>query len=128
MAMRNYGIEGIGMVLTYNELETLLKDNNIKYTEINDFVYEIRNATYFWEVVGALLKYDENMWFRNDIINYNYEDIIIIDLDKYTLFNSYKDLNEIYEELKEKFKEVGIIINDKFIEEHFGKYEGSYYG
>ena len=42
-------------------------------------------------------------------------------------FERYNSFEEIKEELKFNYKDFGIELDDKFIEEHFGRFSGVYY-
>lgn len=139
MAMRTYGIETKGMVLTLNELQTLLtlnKDNitydfgdidNIDFDEIIDFSYTINFATFIGEFNGYLDidKTQERVYFGDRFGGG--EDIILLELMKNNLYEKYNNRDEVIAELKEDLKAVGIIVNNDFIEQHFGYISGSYF-
>lgn len=139
MAMRTYGVETKGMVLTLNELQTLLtlnKDNitydfgdidNIDFDEIIDFSYTINFATFIGEFNGYLDidKTQERVYFGDRFGGG--EDIILLELMKNNLYEKYNNRDEVIAELKEDLKAVGIIVNNDFIEQHFGYISGSYF-
>ena len=139
MAMRTYGVETKGMVLTLNELQTLLtlnKDNitydfgdidNIDFDEIIDFSYTINFATFIGEFNGYLDtdKTQERVYFGDRFGGG--EDIIILELMKNNLYEKYNNRDEVIAELKEDLKAVGIIVDNDFIEQHFGYISGSYF-
>lgn len=139
MAMRTYGVETKGMVLTLNELQTLLtlnKDNitydfgdidNIDFDEIIDFSYTINFATFIGEFIGYLDtdKTQERVYFGDRFGGG--EDIIILELMKNNLYEKYNNRDEVIAELKEDLKAVGIIVDNDFIEQHFGYISGSYF-
>ena len=58
---------------------------------------------------------------------YNGDDIILLELQKDTLYEKYNDRAEIIAELKNNLKEVGIIVDDDYINKHFGYVNGSYF-
>ena len=138
MAMRTYGVETKGMVLTLNELQTLLtlnKDNitydfgdidNIDFDEIIDFSYTINFATFIGEFNGYLDidKTQERVYYGDRYGGG--EDIILFELKKNNLFEKYENRDEIIAELKETLSNVGIIVDNDYIEEHFGYVSGSY--
>lgn len=139
MAMRTYGVETKGMILTLNELQTLLtlnKDNitydfgdinNIDFDEIIDFSYTINFATFIGEFNGYLDtdKTQERIYFGDRFGGG--EDIIILELMKNNLYEKYNNRDEVIAELKEDLKAVGIIVDNDFIEQHFGYISGSYF-
>lgn len=139
MAMRTYGVETKGMVLTLNELQTLLtlnKDNitydfgdidNIDFDEIIDFSYTINFATFIGEFNGYLDidKTQERVYFGDRFGGG--EDIILLELMKNNLYEKYNNRDEVIAELKEDLKAVGIIVNNDFIEQHFGYISGSHF-
>lgn len=139
MAMRTYGVETKGMVLTLNELQTLLtlnKDNitydfgdidNIDFDEIIDFSYTINFATFIGEFNGYLdTDKTQNRIYYGDRFGGG-EDIILLELMKNNLYEKYNNRDEVIAELKEDLKAVGIIVDNDFIEQHFGYISGSYF-
>jgi len=141
MAMRTYGVETKGMILTLNELRTLLTSNkeniknkdlfvdidNIEFDEIIDFTYNINFATFIGDFNGYLEvdKTQERVYFGGKFDSG--EDIILIELMKNNLFEKYNNRDEIIEELKEDLSNVGIIVDNYYIEGHFGYISGSYF-
>lgn len=141
MAMRTYGVETKGMILTLNELRTLLTSNkeniknkdlfvdidNIEFDEIIDFTYNINFATFIGDFNGYLEidKTQERVYFGGRFDSG--EDVILIELMKNNLFEKYNNRDEIIEELKEDLSNVGIIVDNYYIEEHFGYISGSYF-
>ena len=61
------------------------------------------------------------------IEDYNGDDIILLELQKDTLYEKYNDRAEIIAELKNNLKEVGIVVDDDYINKHFGYVNGSFY-
>ena len=132
MAMRTYGVETKGMILTLNELRTLLTSNkeniknkdlfvdidNIEFDEIIDFTYNINFATFIGDFNGYLEvdKTQERFYFGGRFDSG--EDVILIELMKNNLFEKYNNRDEIIEELKEDLSNVGIIVDNYYIEEH----------
>lgn len=135
MSMRTYGVQTKGMVITLNDFQMLLSLNketidkssfkdidNADFDEIIDFSYSINNACFIGEFEGYL-----ETDLMGDRIFYNDDDIILIELQKDTLYDKYNNKIEIIEELKNNLKEVGIIVDNDYIEKHYGYINGSYY-
>lgn len=141
MAMRTYGVETKGMIIKLNDLQVLIslnKENiknkdlfvdidNVEFDEIIDFTYNINFATFIGDFNGYLEvdKTQERVYFGDRFDSG--EDIILIELMKNNLFEKYNNRNEIIEELKEDLSNVGIIVDNDYIEEHFGYISGNYY-
>lgn len=142
MSMMTYGVQSKCMVLKYKDLAELLFKNkqkiqekeyfdftninsvdDIDFSDICDFAYYINYACYFGDITGYLILQDD----ESKTINYENEDIIIIELEKDDLFHCYKDYTEIYDELIKDFQDVGIDIDINYIKEHFGTLNASYY-
>ena len=132
MSMRTYGIETKGVVLRYGELVDLLKANkntikglsseeidNEEY-ELIDFTYDIDFATYYSEFDGYidLEQSGEREYFE-------YEDIILLELKKNNLFEKYENQEEIYDELIDTLKQVGINVDRDYIVNHYGYINGT---
>ena len=140
MAMRTHGVETKGMILTINELQNLMKLNkenieqkfeledidNIEFEDILDFTYNINFATFIGEFNGYLDidKTQERMYFGDRY--YGSEDIILFELMKNNLYEKYNNREEIIQELKDDLKAVGIIVDNNYVERHFGYICGSY--
>ena len=135
MSMRTYGVQTKGMVVTLNDFQVLLslnketidknlfKDvNNLDFSEVIDFSYLINNACFIGEFEGYL-----ETDLEEDRIYYNDDDIILLELQKDTLYEKYNDRAEIIAELKDNLKEVGIVVDDDYINKHFGYVNGSYF-
>lgn len=151
MSMRTYGVETKGMAFELTDFQRLMNSNvkgiinsgilekmGIKditssndldlidlldFTDIIDFTYEIEFATFIGEFEGYLEvdKTQERTYFNGD-------DIIILELKKYhSLYEKYENRDEIIAELKETLSKVGIEVDEKYIEEHYGFITGSYY-
>lgn len=136
MSMRTYGVQTKGMVVTLNDFQVLLSLNketinkdlfenvdNVDFSEVIDFTYEIEFATFIGEFEGYLEvdKTQERKYFNGD-------DIIILELKKYhSLYEKYENRDEIIAELKETLSKVGIEVDEEYIEEHYGFITGSYY-
>ena len=151
MSMRTYGVETKGMAFELTDFQRLMNSNvkgiinsgvlekmGIKditsssdldlidlldFTDIIDFTYEIEFATFIGEFEGYLEvdKTQERKYFNGD-------DIIILELKKYhSLYEKYENRDEIIAELKETLSKVGIEVDEKYIEEHYGFITGSYY-
>ena len=145
MSMRHYGVETKAMVLTDNEFVELLWNNRdtlggnvldyfkdvesideLDTWELVDYAYNIDYGTYLSEVDGQLILLDED---RQDNVRYFRGDcIVMFELKKDTLFTKYENIEEIYREYLERFRELGIKIDIPFIKDHFGRLECTYYG
>lgn len=139
MSMRYYAVETKGLVMTRDEFkDLLLKNNNERlrkhlgiediselddYFDVNDYPI-VDYTTYFYEIDGSL--YDIDKWEQKEF--YDGEVIVITELIKDNLYDKYNDFEEIREELKKTYSDFGIELDDKFIEEHFGRFSGVYYG
>lgn len=139
MSMRHYGVETIGLVITRDELkdliiknfETVDKEylgcNNIEELDdynVDEFVGCIDWSNIFYDIDGKLYNYDnwgEKEYFDGDII-------IITELEFNSLFEKYNNMNEIKQELKNRYEKVGIVLDDEFIDKHFGRFTGVYFG
>ena len=148
MAMRTYGVETKGMILTINELYNLIKLNkknikqkfeledrwkkvfedidNIEFEDILDFTYNINFATFIGEFNGYLDidKTQERMYFGDRYSGS--EDVILFELMKNNLYEKYNNREEIIQELKDDLKAVGIVVDNDYVERHFGYICGSY--
>lgn len=149
MSMRTYGVETIGAVITLNELQVLLSLNkeNIKqkfeltemwqeifedidnadFSEIIDFTYNIDFATFIGEFEGYLDTDETKKNFDSERIYYNGDDIVLLELKKNNLYEKYENRDEIIAELKETLSNVGILVDDDYIKQHFGYVCGSYF-
>lgn len=138
MSMRHYGVQAKCLMLNSDEFRNLIYNNrnNINELEINDiedidyefmddFIYSISNTCWFSQVDGTFKTYIDK---EEDYKYLDEEDIYIFELEKDTLFECYGGYDEIYEELQNNFKKVGIIVNKEYIKEHFGYLSASYYG
>lgn len=130
MAMRNYGVQSKCMLLKLDEFGDLCVKNGVGENEIEDLLdisYNINNSCVFMEFDGQFIPTDENGLDCNNERYFREDDIIIFELQKDTLFECYKDYNEIYEEIINNLKEINIIVDKDFVKKHFGVLEGSYY-
>ena len=148
MAMRTYGVETKGMIITLNDFQVLLSLNksnienkfelkdrwqeifedidNADFSEIIDFTYNIDLATFIGEFNGCLdIERTQERVYYGDRYGGG-EDIILFELKKNNLFEKYENRDEIITELKETLSNVGIIVDNDYIEEHFGYVSGSY--
>ena len=137
MSMRYYAVETKGLVMTRDEFkELLLKNNNerlrkhlgiediseLEDYDLNDFPI-VDYTTYFYDIDGALYNLED--WGQKEF--YDGDIIVITELMKDNLYERYNSFEEIKEELKFNYKDFGIELDDKFIEEHFGRFSGVYY-
>lgn len=144
MSMRHYGVETKALVLSDIEFTRLIWENRNTFVDkydllkgattieevdswdVVEFAYNIDYGTYLSEVDGQLILLDED---RQDNIRYFRGDcIVIFELKKDTLFTKYENIEEIYREYLDRFKELGIKIDIPFIKDHFGRLECTYYG
>ena len=144
MSMRHYGVETKALVLSDIEFTRLIWENRNTFVDkygllkdattieevdswdVVEFAYNIDYGTYISEVDGHLILLDED---RQDNIRYFRGDcIVIFELKKDTLFTKYENIEEIYREYLDRFRELGIKIDIPFIKDHFGRLECTYYG
>lgn len=144
MSMRHYGVETKALVLSDIEFTRLIWENRNTFVDkyglledatnieevdswdVVEFAYNIDYGTYLSEVDGQLILLDED---RQDNIRYFRGDcIVIFELKKDTLFTKYENIEEIYREYLDRFKDIGIKIDIPYIKEHFGRLECTYYG
>lgn len=138
MSMRNHGIESKCFMLKAKDMiklvydnrnnmknfdfENIESDNDIDFNMISDCMYRIDNGCYFGDVDGSFMTYeDEKMIYLDN------EDIVIIELENDTLFKKYDNITQIYDEIRERLKELEIIVDNTYISKHFGTLRGSYY-
>lgn len=152
MSMRTYGVETKGAIITLSDFQVLISLNkdsikktieqkfelndrwqevfedldNMEFDEIIDFVDNINYATFIGEFNGYLDtdKTLDRVYFGDRFGGG--EDIILIELMNNNLFESYRNRDEIITELKNDLSSVGIMVDNKYIEEHFGYINGSY--
>lgn len=141
MSMRTYGVNSQCMALTFNDMYDLIKnkgnrssvylkdffDENGKLLELDEVFDDIGDlASYIGYYIGD---FDGILHLSDyDNIEFRYECVVVIDLKKNTLFEAYKDYNEIYEELRYAFGDIGITLDDDYIKQHFGFLDGVYEG
>lgn len=139
MSMRTYGVETKGLVITQDELYKLILKNDNKLLrdildvenidsvddyDVNDFAYSIDYTTWYSDIDGKLYSIDD--W--RELQYYNETSIIITELRKDNLYEKYNNFDEIKQELKDTYRQVGIELDDEFIEKHFGRFSGTYWG
>lgn len=140
MSMRTYGVQTKGMVVTLNDFQVLLSLNketidknlfkdidNVDFSEVIDFSFWLCNNSNNACLIGEFEGYLETD-LMEDRTYYNGDDIILLELQKDTLYEKYNDRAEIIAELKNNLKEVGIVVDDDYINKHFGYVNGSYFG
>ncbi len=138
MSMRNYGVETVGLVIDFLEFIELLKlnkdildepleDEEIEGLEINE-AFDIANNIGFasyTEIDGEIQELD-NYGVRQYL---DQEDVFVLELEKQGLFESYKDKEEIYNELLKKLNDNGINNVDlEYVKSKTGWLKGSYFG
>lgn len=139
MSMRHYGVEKIGFVITRDKLKDLIIENfktvdkeylgcdNLEELDdynVDEFVGCIDWSHIFYDIDGKLYNYDdwgEKEYFDGDIV-------IITELEFDSLFEKYNNMNEIKQELKDRYEKIGIVLDDEFIDKHFGRFTGVYFG
>lgn len=144
MSMRHYGVETKALVLSDIEFTKLIWDNRDTFVDkydllkdattieevdswdVVEFAYNIDYGTYISEVDGHLILWDDSL--REYMKRFSGDCIVIFELKKDNLFEKYENIEEIYREYLERFRELGIKIDISFIKDHFGKLECTYYG
>lgn len=139
MSMRHYGVEITGLVMTSNELLNLILDGDyeiikkyivadnkwdINMVDVDEFSNCINNTTMYYDVDGKLFNYED--W--GDKSYFDNENVVVSYLQKDNLFEKYENMDEIKQELKDNYKKRGIELTDDFIEKHFGRFNGVYWG
>lgn len=139
MSMRNYGVERNGLAMTRDELQKLMLKGNkeiiekyivadsieeIDEIDVDEFSSCIDYTNRYYEIEGSL--YNLNDWGQMEF--FDGDNIVITELEKDTLFEKYENVEEIKQELKDRYKQVGIELDDEFIEKHFGRFSGTYWG
>lgn len=139
MSMRHYGVETTGFVITRNELQDLIIKNfktinkdylgcdnvdELDIYSVDEFYGYVDWTNIYYDITGKLWNYDD--WGEKEY--FDGETIIITELEKNNLFEKYNNMNEIKQELKQRYEKVGIVLDDEFIDKHFGRFEGAYYG
>ncbi len=136
-----------GLVLTLDEFAEFVKLNkdslikngildkedfeNADYFELACYLssdcLSVQNISYYGDITSGDLYDLYNTKYLREIPETN--DIVVFYLKKGNLFNSYKDIDEIYNELRETLKNNGFEnIDDKFLKEKTGILYGSYWG
>ena len=144
MSMRHYGVETKALVLSdveftrliwenrntfvdkYNLLENATTIEEVDSWDVVEFAYNIDYGTYISEVDGQLILLDEDR--QDNVRCFRGDCIVMFELKKDTLFTKYENIEEIYREYLERFRELGIKIDIPFIKDHFGRLECTYYG
>lgn len=141
MAMRIYGVETQGVAIKFDEMRELILSNKenvlkavgedffenideIDFNEVTEFVENITWAFWVSGFDGTLIKDD----FSTELDYFDDDEVVILELQNNTLYKKYNNRDEIILELKNTLKEVGIVVDDEFIEKHYGKVNGSYCG
>lgn len=138
MSMRHYGVETIGLVITRDELKDLILKNwetvdkdylicdNIEELDnydVDEFYGCIDWTNGYYEIEGKLYNYDD--WGEKEF--FDGEMVVITELEKNNLLEKYNNIDEVKQELKQRYEYVGIMLDDNFIDEHFGRFEGAYF-
>lgn len=141
MSIRDYGVREYGFILDSELLIKLLskEENKEKINEFLDWLevdnleeLDSRNKfdiaqeigfNVYSQFTGEAYNYDntEDIYFSD-------EDMFIIFLQKDSLFQQYKDWNEIFSEILNTLLSYGIKTDIDFIKEHTGEVVGSYWG
>lgn len=136
-------LTGIGvdcLVITSKELTQLLWENRTQFEEDfdnwsieneNDIDYEVLDE--IWcslPFASVLYVFNGSFWYRFDTFKefkrYEDETLYIIELEKNTLYDKYENEEEIIQELKNGLADMGIVVDNEFVKEHFGFLEGTY--
>ena len=147
MSMRHYGVETKALVLDVKDFTKLLFDNRetlnkdifdldlfknancadeVDTWDVVDYAYMIDYGTYFSEIEGQFTLWVED---NNNIVRYfRGECVVIFELKKDTLFTKYENIEEVYREYLERFRELGIKVSVQYIKNNFGKLECTYFG
>ena len=137
MSMRNYAVQAYCFMLTDTELFDLLKKykgtnqnidiENVKEIIENEDYYgaieiaELLDFCYYGDIDGEFTNLNDNTYKMLDE-----ECIVILYLDKDTLYKSYKNEDEVYEEILCKLKDFDI--DKQYVIEHTGMFSGVYCG
>lgn len=132
------GISVDCLVLTDTELTDLIWENkenfkkdfdswniedkeDIEFDVLDDIVYGVPFMSALYDFTGSLWKED-----RNILKQFNTDTIYIVELMKNVLYDKYENEEEIIQELKNGLLDMGIVVDDDFVKEHFGFLEGTY--
>ena len=148
MSMRIYGTDKNCMIIEKSELQKLIIENKKSIKKVleettNEYLKDISDRieceNIDIEVIEVLstnipmsyLEYEFSGYLDSeditDRIYFDNEVCLIIDLRKNTLFDKYNNVNEIIDEFKEDFEEIGINIDDEYVKKHFGYVNGYTY-
>lgn len=136
MSMRNYGIGLYGLVLTCEELDSLVKDN--KETILGEDIDEDISTNDLFDLACdlgffALSELDGVFsGLRQLNCTEKYFDLdycFILELKKDTLFECYQDKQEIVDEVVNSLKDMGFVnVDIDFIKNNIGFIDGCYTG
>lgn len=146
MSMRDYPVFDYGLVLTMYDFLDLLKtyngdDEDLK-EEINEIVENEDYNAIDELIYGDLCEFERVFSFDGEFknlkdtnsIDFNDDDVYILGLSKFNiynnsaLYNSYKNEEEIYEEVKETLKRLGFDVTSDYVIKNTGKIWGTYFG
>lgn len=132
------GISVDCLVLTDTELTDLIWENkenfkkdfdswdikdkeDIEFDVLDDIVYGVPFMSALYDFTGSFWKRHKEV-----LTGYDNDTLYIIELQKNVLYDKYEDDEEIIQELKNGLADMGIVVDDEFIKEHFGFLEGTY--
>ncbi len=134
MGTKSFGVDEKGLILTIGQAIELFKKSGKGLIEKgyindledidNDIYYIIMNMgiTYYGEIDGEILSLD-----RCETKRYlEYEDVIIFLLMKDTLYDSYKNEEEIHNELYDTLRDYGLDVDMEFIKNNIGILNATY--
>ena len=136
MSMRENPVSDYGLVLNCEEFSDLIKNNyfgenreeileDLDCGDIMDVMYAYFEKFYsISQFDGELegIKETENKYFEDDEI------YVLPFLKADRLFEKYKNMEEIYNEIKEEFEYMNLKFDLDFVKKHIGKVIGSYWG
>ena len=132
------GISVDCLVLTDTELTDLIWENkenfkkdfdswdikdkeDIEFDVLDDIVYGVPFMSALYDFTGSLWKRHKEV-----LTGYDNDTLYIVELQKNVLYDKYEDDEEIIQELKNGLADMGIVVDDGFVKEHFGFLEGTY--
>lgn len=136
MSMKDYPVNEFGLALKRDEFLDLIKTYNGKNEEIKELIEEEEAETLATDIFN-IFYVEYNFVGEFEPLNYmqggqmkyfDDEIVIVILLDKVGLFIKYENKNEIYQEIADKLKEIGVKADMDFIKNNTGELTGTCYG
>ena len=157
MSMRNYAVFEKGLVLRYDNLEEFARfykggfDTIDEDESMQELLEDMKNgscdsysATELLEEIGFFeIGNFENGTFRKLYNNVNKKGLmysgeveylgeedsfLVLSLNKDTLFQKYRNLKELYKEIKKHLKKYGFEVSMKFLQNNVGEISGVSFG